>query len=236
MIAGAGAVRVAGCPLIATLRRISNPTIAASPTTLPSPFRTKSITWCHAASADDVAVALGGDLSSTAPGSLSEASGEAGQHVQRSGHGKTLVIGELGSWFVIVQPDDWNGAEALPRLSAGGEAVSLWLGDTMRHYDLHYARDGQELCRFRWGAEPDGDMSSLVGLLSGLSLTSGLPSLEAPESGLPSFEEWKVHAFVLVERIRGVRLTRQRLCREHTRFVQGPHARDVPPVDAELRP
>ncbi|MGW0809356.1 DUF6461 domain-containing protein [Nonomuraea sp. NPDC002799] len=185
-----------------------------------------SITWCHAASASDVAVALGGELSSTALRSLSEASGEAGHHVRRSGHGKTLIVGELGSWFVIVEPDDWNGAEALPRLSAAGEAVSLWLGDTMRHYDLHYARDGQELCRFRWGAEPDGDPSSLVGLLSGLSLASGPPS----------FEEWKVHAFILLERISGVRLTTQWLCREHTRFVQGPHARDVPPDDAELWP
>lgn len=112
----------------------------------------------------------------------------------------------------------------------------MWLGDTMRHYDLHYARDGQERCRFRWGAEPDAHPSSLVGLLSGLSLTSGQPSLEALESGLPSFEEWKVHAFILVERISGVRLTTQWLCREHMRFVQGPHARDVPPDDAELWP
>jgi hypothetical protein len=195
-----------------------------------------SITWCHAVSADAVAVALGGELASAAPRSLSEVSGEAGHHVQRSGHGKTLVIGELGSWFVVVEPDDWNGSEALPRLSAGGEAVSLWLGDTMRHYDLHYARDGQELCRFRWGAEPDGDPFPLAGLLSGLSLTSGLPSLEALESGLPSFDEWKAHALILVERITGVRLTTQWLSGEHTRFVQGPHPRDVPPDDGEFWP
>ncbi|MDF2710410.1 MAG: hypothetical protein K0R62_6062 [Nonomuraea muscovyensis] len=188
-----------------------------------------SITWCHAVSADDVAAALGGEPSSAARRSLWEGSGEAGRHVQRSGHGKTLIIGELGSWFVVVEPDDWNGSEALPRLSAGGEALSLWLGDTMRHYDLHYARDGQELCRFRWGAEPDGDSSPLAGLLSGLSLTSGLPSWEALESGLLSFDEWKVHALILVERITGVRLTRQWLSREHTRFVQGPHSRDARP-------
>jgi len=183
-----------------------------------------SITWCHAASADDVAVSLGGELSSAAPRSLSEASGEAGHHVQWSGHGKTLVIGELDSWFVVVEPDDWNGSETLPRLSGGGEAVSLYIGDTLRRYNLHYARDGEQLCRFQWGAEPDGDPSPLAGLLSELLVTSATPR----------FDEWKAHALILVERITGVRLTTEWLSREHTRFVQGPYFRDVPPDDEEL--
>lgn len=176
------------------------------------------ITWCRALSADDVALALGADLSSAAPRSLSEASEEASCHVQRSGHGKTLVVGELGSWYVVVEPDDWNGSEALPRLSAGGEAVSLWLGDTMRHYDLHYARDGRQLCRFRWGAVPDGDPSPLADLSSGLSVVA---------SEVSSFGGWKADALVLVERITGVRLTVEWLRRAHTRFVQGAHSRDV---------
>ncbi|GGP08321.1 DUF6461 domain-containing protein [Nonomuraea glycinis] len=185
-----------------------------------------SITWCQAASAEDVAVALGGELSSAVPCSLSEARGEAGHHVQWSGHGKTLVIGELGSWFVVVEPDDWNGSESLPRLSESGEAVSIHLGDTLGHYDLHYARQGEQLCRFRWGAEPDGDPSPVADLLSGLLVTSGTPP----------FDEWKMHALILVERITGVRLIAEWLSREHVRFVQGPHARDVPPDDGELWP
>ncbi|MFC4006136.1 DUF6461 domain-containing protein [Nonomuraea purpurea] len=195
-----------------------------------------SLTWCRAAGVEDVAIALGGLPPSAVRRSLREASEEAGQHVQESGHGKTLVVGELAPWILVLEPDDWNGAEALPRLSSGGEAVSLWFGDTMRHYNLHYAKDGRELCRFAWGAEPDGAPSPLAGQLRGLSLSAEPPPMGAQEWRPPSFDEWKVHALILAERITGARLTAEWLSREHTRFVQGPHARDVPPDDGELWP
>lgn len=176
-----------------------------------------TITWCRASSADELAVSLGGELSSSAPRSLFSADEESQYHILRSGRGKTLVIGELGPWFVVMEPGDWIAVDALPRLSGAGEAVSLVIGDTLGHHHLHYARDGRQVCRFRWGAEPEGDASSLEHFLSGIALTSGLPSLDE-ESRLPSLATWKTHALILAERLTDVRLTVDWLSREHKRY------------------
>ncbi|WP_327588567.1 DUF6461 domain-containing protein [Nonomuraea sp. NBC_00507] len=185
-----------------------------------------SITWCRASSVDELAVSLGGELQSAAPRSLFSADEEAQPEISRSGHGRTLVIGELGPWLVVLEPAGWIAVDALPRLSGAGEAVSLVIGDTLRHYHLHYSRDGRQVCRFRWGAQPDGDASSLEPLLSGLSLTSGLPSLDEIAE-LPSFAAWKTHALILTERLTGVRLTVDWLNREHRRYFCRPSDSDV---------
>lgn len=169
------------------------------------------ITWCHAKSADELAVAVGADPQSAAPRTLSDADSESYERIMRIGHGNTLVIGEMAPWFVVMEPGDTRGAKSLDRLSGDGEALSLVIGDTLLHYSLLYARDGQLLCRLRWLDMPAGDFGVIEHHLADLSLLGDVSS-----------EGWKVNAFILAERITGIRLTEEWFAREHTRYFGQP--------------
>ncbi|GAA3521603.1 hypothetical protein FHR32_006169 [Streptosporangium album] len=169
------------------------------------------ITWCHARSTDELAVAVGADPQSAAPRTLSNADDESYEHIMRTGHGNTLVVGEMAPWFIVMEPGDTRGAKSLDRLSGDSEALSLVIGDTLRHYSLLYARDGQLLCRLRWLDTPAGDASAIEHHLADLSLLGDVSS-----------EEWKVNAFILAERITEVRLTEEWFAREHTRYFGQP--------------
>ncbi|GLX93277.1 DUF6461 domain-containing protein [Herbidospora sp. NBRC 101105] len=160
-----------------------------------------TITWCRAA---NVAAVLPIDPDSAVPQTLSDAFDLSINQVAMTGRGRTVVIGELDGWFLVLEPNDWNSADRIAALSRGGEAVSLVIGDTLRHYHLHVARDGEQVCRFRWGDAPEGEPPSLAGDLA----------LETPLD----FDVWKTRAFVLAERLTGVRVTTEWLAAEHTGY------------------
>ncbi|TKK85342.1 hypothetical protein FDA94_25870 [Herbidospora galbida] len=79
-----------------------------------------------------------------------------------TGHGGIVVVGELDGWFLVLEPNGWESADAIAALSRGGEAVCLVLGDTLRHYHLHCARDGRHVCRYRWATRRRGSRSRSV--------------------------------------------------------------------------
>nr|WP_062331217.1 DUF6461 domain-containing protein [Herbidospora sakaeratensis] len=166
-----------------------------------------TITWCRFASLADLVAALPVDPANTVPQTLSEAFGQSLNRVSTTGRGGILLIGELDGWFLLMEPNDWNSADRIAELSRDAEAVSLVIGDTLGHYNLYYARDGEEVCRFRWGGPPEGEPPSLA---EGLSLETPL-----------DFDVWKARAFVLAERVTGVRLTTEWLAAEHTAHRSG---------------
>ncbi|MEU6428665.1 hypothetical protein ABZ860_22460 [Microbispora sp. NPDC046973] len=165
------------------------------------------LTWCRAGSSHELAGLLGGDLRSAAPRTLSDADAESHQHIMQTGRGNTLLVGDLGSWFIVMEPGDLRASKSLDHLSINGEALSLVIGDTLLHYSLIYACKGRVLCRLRYLDDPAGDIGALEGNLADLPYLRGKSS-----------NEWKVHALVLIERITGVRLTAEWLSREHSRY------------------
>jgi len=165
------------------------------------------LTWCRSGGADELAHTLGADVESAAPRTLRRADGEAYEQLMRTGGGDTLLVGSMPPWFVIMEPSGLRAAKSLDRLCVEAEAISLVIGDTLGHYSFLYGHGGATVCRLRWLDDPVGDVGPLRHHLADLSSLHGRDS-----------KEWKVDAFVLAERITGVRLTGEWLSREHTRY------------------
>ncbi|PZG07073.1 hypothetical protein C1J01_41555 [Nonomuraea aridisoli] len=135
-----------------------------------------------------------------------------------------MVVGGLSSWLITIESSDWAGATSVDRLSENGEAIALTINDTMLHYSLFYARDGDLQCRLRWLDGPAGDITFLERHLTDLPMMlDTVPASEEDSernASQVSSDVWKVYAFMLAERITGVRLTADWLDREHTRYLR----------------
>ncbi|GIH70064.1 hypothetical protein [Sphaerimonospora thailandensis] len=85
---------------------------------------------------------------------------------------------------------------------------------------MSYARGGRLLCRFKDGGDIWGDTAAIKKHLDGLfNLHERYADIEnglVPGKG--TLEDWRVHAFVLMERIAGVRLSLEWLERGHALY------------------
>ncbi|WP_433348327.1 DUF6461 domain-containing protein [Microtetraspora malaysiensis] len=178
------------------------------------------MTWCRAASADQVIQALDVEVLDVTVSDLQGLINESYEDLEEGRIGRLLMLAEEPPWFLAVEYSGDRAFGALERLSSGGEAICLIGSQTLYRFRLYYARGGRLLCMFSYGDDIWGDTAPIEEHLTGLChLHERYADLEKGlVSGEGLLEDWRVHAFVLMERITGVRLSFEWLGRGHALY------------------
>ncbi|MGW0810732.1 DUF6461 domain-containing protein [Nonomuraea sp. NPDC002799] len=175
------------------------------------------MTWCRAGSADEVIRALDVDVLDITTSGLKGLSAESYEEQNEGRFGGFLLLGKEPPWFLAMEYTGDRAFRALERLSSGGEAICLIGSATLCRFSVFYARDGRKLCRLDYGDDVRGETAAIEEPLAGLfHLHERYADVEAgrvPGEGL--LDDWRMHAFVLMERITGVRLSFDWLARGH---------------------
>ncbi|MEV6983216.1 DUF6461 domain-containing protein [Sphaerisporangium sp. NPDC051017] len=178
------------------------------------------LTWCQAASADQVVQALDVDVLDVTVSDLRDLVDESYEDLEEGRLGRFLMLAEEPPWFLAMELSGDRAFGALERLSTGGEAVCLIGSETLYRFRLYYARKGRLVCRFSHGEDIWGDTAPIEKHLTGLchlhERYADVQDGRGPGGGL--LEDWRVHASILMERITGVRLSFDLLGRKHALY------------------
>ncbi|MFG1825950.1 DUF6461 domain-containing protein [Microbispora bryophytorum] len=167
------------------------------------------LTWCRAASADQVIDALDAEVVDVTVSGLQGLINESYEDLEEGRLGRFLMLAEEPPWFLAVEYSGDRAYRALERLSSGGEAICLIGSQTLYRFTLHYARGGRTLCTFDYGGDIWGDAAPIEKHLDGLfNLHERYADVERGlVPGEQALDDWRIHAFALMERITGIRLS-----------------------------
>ncbi|WP_181871624.1 DUF6461 domain-containing protein [Sphaerisporangium album] len=175
------------------------------------------MTWCQATSGDQVIQALDVDVLDVTMSDLEDLVDESYEDLVEGTVGSFLMLAEEPPWFLAIELSGDRAFGALERLSADGEAVCLIGSETLYRFRLYYAREGRLVCRFSYGEDIWGDTAPiekhLIGLCHLHERYADVQEGRIPGEGL--LEDWRIHAFILMERISGVRVSFELLGRKH---------------------
>ncbi|MBG0823389.1 hypothetical protein HS048_21910 [Planomonospora sp. ID91781] len=178
------------------------------------------MTWFRASSADEVIRTLNVEVLDTTMSGLKGLYAESYEEHNEGKFGGFLLLGEEPPWFLAMEYTGDRAFRALDRLSSDGEAICLIGSATLYRFALFYARDGRKLCRFDYAGDIRGETAAIEEHLQGLfHLHERYADAEAgrvPDGGL--LDDWRMHAFILMERITGVRLSFEWLARGHVLY------------------
>jgi hypothetical protein len=167
------------------------------------------MTWCRAASADQVIGALDVDVVDVTVSGLNDLVKESYDDLEEGRLPRFLLLAEEPPWFLTVEYSRDRALEALERLSSDGEAICLTGSQMLYRGRLYYAREGRRLCMFDYGGDIWGDTAPIEKHLDGLfNLHERYADVERGlVPGEQTLDDWRIHAFVLMERITGIRLS-----------------------------
>ncbi|WP_433418733.1 DUF6461 domain-containing protein [Microtetraspora malaysiensis] len=167
------------------------------------------MTWCRAASADQVIHALDVDVLDVTMSDLQGLINESYEDLEEGRLPRFLLLAEEPPWFLAVEYSVDRALGALERLSSDGEAICLTGSQMLYRGRLYYARGGRRLCMFNYGDDTWGDTASIEKHLDGLfNLHERYADVERGlVPGEQTLNDWRIHAFVLMERITGIRLS-----------------------------
>ncbi|MFF4123734.1 hypothetical protein ACFYYP_09450 [Microbispora rosea] len=134
---------------------------------------------------------------------------ESHEDLERDMLPRFLLLAGEPPWFLTVEYSRDRGLDALDRLSSGGEAICLTGSRMLYRGRLYYAREGRRRCMFDYGGDIRGDTAPIEEHLGGLfNLHERYADVERGlVPGEQTLDDWRIHAFVLMERITGIRLS-----------------------------
>ncbi|WP_327046751.1 DUF6461 domain-containing protein [Microbispora sp. NBC_01189] len=167
------------------------------------------MTWCRAASVDRVIGALDVDVVEVTVGDLQTLVIESYADLEAGRLGRFLLLAEEPPWYLTVEYTGDRAHTALERLSSGGEAICLTGSQMLYRGRLYYAREGRTRCVFDYGGDIWGDTAPIEEHLDGLfNLHERYADIDRGlVPGEQLLDDWRIHAFVLIERITGIRLS-----------------------------
>ncbi|GAB3901734.1 DUF6461 domain-containing protein [Microbispora bryophytorum] len=167
------------------------------------------MTWCRAASADEVLGAFDVDVLDVTMSGLHHLVKQSYDDLEAGRLGRFLMLAEEPPWFLAMEYTGDRAFRALERLSSGGEALCLIGSQMLYRGRLYYAREGRRLCMFDYGGDIWGDTAPIAKHLGGLfNLHERYADVERGlVPGDETLDDWRIHAFVLMERITGIRLS-----------------------------
>jgi hypothetical protein len=177
------------------------------------------VSWTRIPDATEVASCFGPMVEPVGRWTFSDASEYRDQHDPSSDEDQDpiVLLGARSGWTIAIEPQgrQATGAAVMRRLSAGGEAFCVLGGGSP---EWQYCRAGGEPLRVRRFSDDPPEIHMLDSLISGLPCRGESPG-----------DHWLEAAYVLAERITGVRLRDDDLTEPHAGYIIRNSPRDVLP-------